>query len=127
MKLRISTGNKREVIDITDQIQRQLSDQTGIVNIFIKHTTAAITTADLDPGTDQDFLDFLDSLVPDIKWRHPHDPAHAPDHLLSSIIGPEVSVPIENGKLELGTWQRVILVEFDGPREREIVLTLLKP
>jgi secondary thiamine-phosphate synthase enzyme len=66
-------------------------------------------------------------LVPDIKWRHPHDPAHAPDHLLSSIIGPEVSVPIENGKLELGTWQRVILVEFDGPREREIVLTLLKP
>jgi secondary thiamine-phosphate synthase enzyme len=126
MKLRISTGNKREVIDITDQIQRQLSDQTGIVNIFIKHTTAAITTADLDPGTDQDFLDFLDSLVPDIKWRHPHDPAHAPDHLLSSIIGPEVSVPIENGKLQLGTWQRVILVEFDGPREREIALTLLK-
>jgi secondary thiamine-phosphate synthase enzyme len=126
MKLRISTGNKREVIDITNQIQRQLSDQTGIVNIFIKHTTAAITTADLDPGTDQDFLDFLDSLVPDIKWRHPHDPAHAPDHLLSSIIGPEVSVPIENGKLQLGTWQRVILVEFDGPREREIALTLLK-
>jgi secondary thiamine-phosphate synthase enzyme len=116
MKLRISTGNKREVIDITNQIQRQLSDQTGIVNIFIKHTTAAITTADLDPGTDQDFLDFLDSLVPDIKWRHPHDPSHAPDHLLSSIIGPEVSVPIENGKLQLGTWQRVILVEFERLR-----------
>lgn len=125
MNIQISTKQKRQVIDITDDVQKQLKAQSGLVSIFMKHTTAAITTADLDPGTDQDLLDFLNSLVPDINWRHPHNPDHAPDHLLSSIIGPGVVVPIQNGDLELGTWQRIILVEFDGPRERQIELTFL--
>jgi secondary thiamine-phosphate synthase enzyme len=123
MQIQISTSAKRQVVDITDQIQQQLSGKNGLANIFVKHTTAAITTADLDPGTDQDFLDFLDSLIPDIKWRHPHDPAHAPDHLLSSIIGPAVSVPFKDGQLQLGTWQRIILMEFDGPRKRDVEVT----
>jgi secondary thiamine-phosphate synthase enzyme len=114
LTIHISTQSKRQIIDITDQITQHASNQTGVLNVFIKHTTAAITTAGLDPGTDKDFLDFLQSLVPDHKWRHPHDPAHAPDHLLSSLIGPSVTVPLENGELQLGTWQRVILVELDG-------------
>lgn len=126
MQIQVSTKQKRQVIDITDQIQEQLSGgKDGLVNIFVKHTTAAITTADLDPGTDQDFLDFLESLVPNIKWRHPHDPSHAPDHLLSSLIGPEVNVPVSNGELQLGSWQRIILVELDGPRQRSVEITLL--
>jgi secondary thiamine-phosphate synthase enzyme len=116
----ISTSQKRQVIDITSQIEQQLDGQSGLVNIFVKHTTA-----DLDPGTDQDLLDFLQSLIPNIHWRHPHDPAHAPDHLLSSLIGPEVTIPASKGKLQLGTWQRVILVELDGPREREVNVTLV--
>jgi secondary thiamine-phosphate synthase enzyme len=90
------------------------------LNVFIAHTTAAITTADLDPGTDKDLLDFLKSLIPNLKWRHPHDPSHAPDHLLSSVIGPSVSVPVSHGKLNLGSWQRIILVELDGPRQRTV-------
>jgi secondary thiamine-phosphate synthase enzyme len=84
------------------------------------HTTAAITAADLDPGTDEDFLDFLEGIVPKQQWRHPHNPEHAPDHLLSSVIGPGVTVPVKSGKLQLGTWQRIILVELDGPRERHV-------
>jgi secondary thiamine-phosphate synthase enzyme len=126
MRLQISTHKKHEVIDITDQIQQQLPNQNGLINVFVAHTTAAITTADLDPGTDEDFLDFLKSLVPDLNWRHPHNPAHAPDHLLSSVIGPEVSVPLQNVKLQLGTWQRIVLVELDGPRQRNIEITCLK-
>jgi secondary thiamine-phosphate synthase enzyme len=126
MRLQISTHKKHEIIDITDQIQQQLPNQNGLINVFILHTTAAITTADLDPGTDEDFLDFLKSLVPDLNWRHPHNPAHAPDHLLSSVIGPEVNVPLQNGKLQLGTWQRIVLVELDGPRQRNIEITCLK-
>lgn len=86
----------------------------------VQHTTAALTTADLDPGTDQDFLDFLSAITPDIKWRHPHNPAHTPAHLLSSLIGPSIAVPIQGGQLQLGTWQRIIMVEFDGPRERNV-------
>lgn len=111
------------MVDITDEVAQRLTDGSGVVTVFIRHTTAAITTADLDPGTDLDLLDFLNSLVPDKKWRHPHDPSHAPDHLLASIIGPGVSVPYENGKLLLGIWQRIVLIEFDGPRERQVVVT----
>ena len=124
MLVEVASSSKRQVIDITDEVEKALPPESGILNVFLRHTTAAITTADLDPGTDEDFLDFLKAITPDIKWRHPHDPSHAPDHLLASLIGPSVSVPFKNGKLSLGSWQRVILVELDGPRSRQIELTL---
>ena len=126
MNLTVETKESRQVLDITDDVQSALKNaECGVAVISVQHTTCAITTADLDPGTDQDFLDFLNSLIPDIKWRHPHDPSHAPAHLLSSLIGPSVSVPIEGGQLKLGTWQRVILVELDGPRSREVTVNEL--
>jgi secondary thiamine-phosphate synthase enzyme len=123
MIIKIKTLEKHQIIDITDHIAKKIQTNNGLVNIFVKHTTAAITTADLDPGTDKDFLDFLESLVPNINWRHPHNPSHAPDHLLCALIGPAISVPVTNGTLQLGTWQRIILVELDGPREREVIIT----
>lgn len=119
----IRTKNKDEIIDLTDDIEHALDaqDETdGICLIQAMHTTCAITTADLDPGTDKDLLDALRAIAPKISYRHPHDPKHAPDHILSSIIGPSVSIPFRNKKLLLGTWQRVILVELDGPRERKV-------
>ena len=64
------------------------------------------------------------SMVPKLRYRHPHNPAHVGDHILSALIGTSVSLPVENGRLLLGTWQRVILLEFDGPRERELALSL---
>jgi secondary thiamine-phosphate synthase enzyme len=121
-RLTVATKQKRQVIDITEQISKHLPAGEGMLTVFVAHTTAAITTADLDPGTDLDLLDALKALLPDLPWRHPHNPAHAPDHLLSSIVGPAVSVPFQNGQLSLGTWQRIILIEFDGPRERTIVV-----
>jgi secondary thiamine-phosphate synthase enzyme len=120
--MRITTNNKREVINITDRVSENIPAGEGVLSIFVRHTTAAITTADLDPGTDLDFLDFLQAITPQVQWRHPHDPAHAPDHMLASLIGPSVSVPYKDGQLLLGEWQRIILVELDGPREREIVI-----
>lgn len=119
----VKTTTNKDIIDITDEIAEQLGDfNNGVVFINLLHTTAALTTADLDPGTDQDFLDFLNSLVPDLQWRHPHNPEHAPDHLLSSLIGTSLAVSVEGGQLRLGTWQRVILIELDGPRQRHITL-----
>ena len=121
--LTISTHKKDEIVDITDRVETYLHEaqtENGICNVFVAHTTSAITTADLDPGTDRDFLDALRGMLPHLSYRHPHNPAHAPDHLLSSIIGPSVSVPYANGKLLLGIWQRVVLVELDGPRQRTI-------
>ena len=125
--LNIETKKNKQVVDITDAVKEEVSKsnvKAGNCFLFITHTTAAITCADLDPGTDLDMLDFLEKIKPDIKYRHPHNPAHAPDHILSSVIGSSVVVPVEDGRLVLGTWQRIVLVELDGPRTREVVLTI---
>jgi secondary thiamine-phosphate synthase enzyme len=125
-KLTVSTHKKREILDITDQVQKHLPDATGICCLNILHTTAALTTADLDPGTDLDMLDAFEAMMPKLHYRHPHNPEHVPDHILSSLIGTALTLPVESGSLVLGTWQRVILVELDGPRKRELTLTFLK-
>lgn len=121
--LTFSTQKKDQVVDITGTIEQYLQDEEnaeGLCSIFIAHTTCALTTADLDPGTDRDLLDALRHLLPQLSYRHPHDPTHTPDHILSSIIGPSLVIPYRNHKLLLGTWQRVILVELDGPRQRTV-------
>lgn len=125
-RLIIKTRKKREVLDITDLIEDQLGEGSGsgICNLFILHTTAALTTADLDPGTDLDMLDAFEAMVPKLRYRHPHNPAHVGDHIMSAMIGTSVALPFENHKLVLGTWQRVVLVELDGPRERELVVSI---
>lgn len=87
------------------------------------HTTAALTIAGMDPGADLDMLDAFEKIIPKLNYRHPHNPAHMPDHILSALIGTSLTLPVENGKLILGTWQRVVLMEFDGPRERQVVIT----
>jgi secondary thiamine-phosphate synthase enzyme len=126
MHLSIESHKQKEIIDITDIINQKLHGEQiseGLCMLFVKHTTAALTTADLDPGTDLDMLDAFDEIIPQLKYRHPHNPSHVKDHIMSSIIGPSVMIPIQNGELDLGTWQRVILIELDGPRERNIVLS----
>src|SRR5918992_5841393 len=98
--LQTSTKRKREVVDLTELCQKQLADQkaiTGICHLFLLHTTAALTIADLDPGTDLDLLDAFDALVPKLKYRHPHDPSHVGDHILSSLIGTSLCFPVKNG------------------------------
>lgn len=124
MVLEITSDHKRQIIDITKGVERLLKG-SGVANVFVKHTTAAVTLADLDPGTDQDFLDALTAMTPKVRWRHPHDPGHFPDHLWSALIGAGVSIPFTEGKLLLGNWQRLVLVELDGPRQRQLEITLL--
>ena len=126
MKLSVSTHRKRQILDITEQLEKHLPDATGIVCLNVLHTTAALTTADLDPGTDLDMLDAFEAMMPKLHYRHPHNPGHVPDHILSSLIGTALTLPVESGALVLGTWQRVILVELDGPRDRELTLHFLK-
>ena len=127
-RLMIKTHKKREILDITQKLEailwKQYPDKTGICQLNILHTTAAITTADLDPGTDLDMLDAFELMVPKLDYRHEHNPEHVPDHILSTLIGTSLSLPVETGLLLLGTWQRVVLVELDGPRERELVMSL---
>lgn len=126
-KFTVHTKKHREVVDITDHINELIPKNTiekGICTIFLTHTTAALTTADLDPGTDLDMLDAFEEMIPKLAYSHPHDPSHVGDHILSALIGTSLSLPFERGELILGTWQRVVLIEFSGPREREIIVTL---
>ena len=122
----ISTHRKREIVDITGQVARHLLRETGVCFLNVLHTTAALTTADLDPGTDLDMLDAFEAMMPKLRYRHPHNPEHVPDHILSSLIGTALTLPVDSGSLVLGTWQRVILVELDGPRKRQLTLHFLK-
>jgi secondary thiamine-phosphate synthase enzyme len=127
-RLSVKTRKKREVLDITDLVEEQLGKNgsaSGVCHLLILHTTAALTTADLDPGTDLDMLDAFEAMVPKLRYRHPHNPAHVPDHILSALIGTSLSLPFEKKKLLLGTWQRVVLIELDGPRERELALSIV--
>ncbi len=121
----VATSEGKQVVDVTDEVNRQVTLQAGLIHLFVTHTTAALACADLDPGTDLDMLDAFYGMMPDIKFRHPHDPRHAPDHILASLIGPEVTLPAQNGRLILGTWQRVVLFEFDGPRRRRVVVSVV--
>ena len=122
--IRIRTARKDQIVDITEQVQSSLEETDGVCTVFAAHTTCAITTADLDPGTDEDYIEAFRKLLPAIRYRHPHDPAHTPDHILATLIGPSVSVPVASGKLVLGVWQRIILVELDGPRDRQLYVTV---
>src|SRR5476649_1546628 len=111
----VKTQSKQQVLDITDDAgDHIMPGSSGVLVVTVLHTTAAVTTADLDPGTDLDLLEFLDRITPAVNWRHAHNPAHTPSHLLSSVIGTSVTLPVRDGKLLLGTWQRLILIELDG-------------
>jgi len=129
-RLTIKTHRKREILDITDPVNAYLrehySGASGVCHLFVLHTTAALTTADLDPGTDADMLDAFERIIPRLNYRHPHDPEHVPDHILSAMIGTSLGLLVSQGGLILGTWQRVVLVELDGPRQREIAVTVVK-
>lgn len=126
--LRINTTAVKEVVDLTDRLEamiRKAKLQEGLCTLFVTHTTAALTTGEIGEGTEQDFLQVVEKMIPRIQFQHAHNPAHAWSHMASSILGPSLTVPVTGGKLVLGTWQSVMLVELDGPRERMVHVTLL--
>src|ERR1041384_1833518 len=125
----VSTKRDKQVLDITDRVQQFVSEsgfESGLCNVFVIHTTAGLTTGESTEGTDEDLMEVLERIIPNIKFRHHHDPSHAPDHMISSIVGASVSIPVASGRLQLGTWQSVLLVESNGPRERKLVVTVIE-
>jgi secondary thiamine-phosphate synthase enzyme len=127
MIIKVPTAHKRQAIDISEQVEAQLpAGAAGVVVVTVLHTTAAITTANLDPGTDLDLMDALEDLIKQRQWRHPHNPSHVRDHLLASVIGTSVTLPFREGQVALGVWQGLMLIELDGPRTRDIDITILR-
>jgi secondary thiamine-phosphate synthase enzyme len=126
--LRIKTRERKQVVDLTDELNALIAKRKiagGLCSLFLTHTTAALTTGEVGEGTDEDLLEVVEQMVPPIEFRHAHDPSHAWSHMAASILGPALQIPIAAGKLVLGTWQSVLLVELDGPRQREVQVTLI--
>ncbi|MCI2429631.1 secondary thiamine-phosphate synthase enzyme YjbQ [Candidatus Acetothermia bacterium] len=126
----LKTQAKQEMIDITERLQRALRElgaNNGVAVLFVPHTTAAITiNENADPAVKEDILTALGKLVPaGAYYKHAEGNAHA--HIKASLIGHSVTIPIQEGKLQLGTWQGVLFCEFDGPRTRELWLTVCAP
>jgi len=125
--LTIQTTKSKELIDITDKVAEQVDAlNEGICLVFAQHTTCSVMLGEYEGGLDEDFVNMFGQLKPKGPFKHAHNPDHAPAHLFSSMVGEQVTLPVENGDLLLGTWQRIMLVEFDGPRARNVVVQTIK-
>ena len=123
----VETKDSKQVLDITGEVQKLIgSVSEGICLVFGLHTTCSIMLGEYEPGLDKDFISMFEQLKPKGPFQHAHEPDHAPSHLFSSMVGEQVTLPVKNGSLVLGTWQRIMLVEFDGPRSRSIVVQTIK-
>lgn len=127
-QLRLRTSTKRELIDLTsrvaDVVARAGLDE-ALCSVYVPHATAAIVINENDdPNVCVDVLDLLDRLVPEGVWRHDRVDGNAAAHIQATILGPGETIPVRQGRLLLGRWQAVMLVELDGPRERDVVITV---
>lgn len=125
--VRVQTKAQKHITDLTPQLNGIIQRKNfldGLCHVFLPHTTAALTTGEMGEGTDEDFLDVAEEIIPQIRFRHAHNPSHAWSHMAASFIGASLTLPVVKGELGLGTWQSVLLVELDGPRERHIMVGL---
>jgi secondary thiamine-phosphate synthase enzyme len=121
-----------DIVDITAKISEQIERakvRQGLVSVFVSGSTAALTTIEYEPGLIADLKEFVEKLILSNRRYH-HDDRWGDDngfsHLRASLFGPSVNIPVENGRALLGTWQQVILLDFDNrPRTREITVQLI--
>jgi secondary thiamine-phosphate synthase enzyme len=129
-EISLSTERRTQLVEITGQVQEALSGADGATAalIFVPHTTAGLTINEhADPAVARDLEAALERMVGD-DWGWQHIEAgeeNAPSHIRGSLMGPQVLVPVENGRLALGTWQGIFFCEFDGPRSRKVYVTPL--
>jgi secondary thiamine-phosphate synthase enzyme len=129
MKLTVATSKNTEFIEITRDVQKAVDSsgiQNGICMLFVPHTTAGITiNENADPAVKSDILNVLNSVIPrEFDYRHAE--GNSPAHIKASLMGASQLVAVLNGRLVLGTWQGIFFCEFDGPRTRNVNISLLK-
>ncbi len=123
--IEVHSSAAKEVIDITERVDALLDGVAGgSCHLFLRHTTAGLMVVTNESGVPQDIMDILQSLTPKLEYRH-DSPAHVAAHFLSALVGPSVYVPVRDGKLDLGEFQRIVLMEFEGPRARKVAVRLL--
>ncbi|MEU3912989.1 MULTISPECIES: secondary thiamine-phosphate synthase enzyme YjbQ [unclassified Streptomyces] len=130
--LRLTTGRAETVTDLTRDCERFLTEEAagrdGLLNVFVPHATAGIAVIETGAGSDDDLLAALATLLPaDDRWHHRHgSPGHGRDHVLPAFVPPHATLPVVGGRLQLGTWQSVCLVDTnrDNP-DRQVRLSFL--
>lgn len=131
-KITEKTAGFCDVIDITAKVREYLEKekiQNGLATLFVSGSTAALTTIEHEPGLIQDLKEFVERYIPSDRRYH-HDDRWGDDngfsHVRASLFGPSLAIPIENGRLCLGTWQQIVLLDFDNrARTREITIQFM--
>jgi secondary thiamine-phosphate synthase enzyme len=124
LEITVATSDREVLVDITGRVQDALARSAptldGLVSVFVPHTTAGVTVNEgADPSVARDIIEGLTRFVPrEAGYRHAEGNSDA--HIKASLIGSSVTVPVEQGRLRLGTWQSIYLAEFDGPRSRRV-------
>ena len=123
IKRTVRTSRREELVDITGEVQAAVTEaglRSGTVTVFVPHTTAGVTiNENADPAVRQDLVEALGRLVERDAGFYRHGEGNSDAHVKSSLVGCALQVPVEEGRLQLGTWQGIYFCEFDGPRRRE--------
>lgn len=132
MRFQVSTQGHNDMINITDQVAEALTEseaKDGMAVVFVNGSTAAITTIEYEPGLEKDMNWLLEKIAPEERDYEHHKTwgdHNGAAHLKSALIGTDLNVPVEEGKLVLGTWQQIVLLDFDEkPRQREILVKII--
>jgi len=123
--IELPTQSATQVVDITARVEALVAGTLGgSCLLYLRHTTAGLMVMTWETGVPEDIMDILQTLTPAHAYRH-DKPAHVGAHFLSALVGPSVHVPVRDGKLALGEFQRIVLMEFEGTRRRQIELRVL--
>jgi secondary thiamine-phosphate synthase enzyme len=126
--IKVKSDQREELIEFTADVQRQLAasgEQEGVVVLYVQHTTAGLTVNEnADPDVPRDMLHALRTLIPQHGMGFHHGEENSDAHIKASLVGPTVTVPFAEGKLLLGRWQGIFLCEFDGGRERKVIMMI---
>ncbi|MBI2051350.1 YjbQ family protein [Candidatus Roizmanbacteria bacterium] len=128
----VKTKGWTDIIDVTDDVQNFVDEsgkKTGVVSLFAVGSTVALTTIENDPNLYEDLKEVLEKLTPYKKdWKHHKTwgDDNGAAHLRASLFGPSLTVPFEDGSLKLGTWQKIVLIDFDTrARTRDVIVSIL--
>jgi secondary thiamine-phosphate synthase enzyme len=127
-EITVRSARQFQVIDLTPQVARVVAESglaEGLCHVYVPHATAAVVVNENDdPNLCDDLLDALDRLVPQGQWRHDRIDGNGAAHIKAAILGPGETIPVCNARLQLGTWQAIMLVDLDGPRQRRVIVTV---